>query len=283
MRLNCGTFLQLVFTFEVGGTVMTPAKYFVCHDGANQGPFDKQDISRKLATGELAPADLLYLNEKDKWITISQHPDFKGSKPTLHALKTDLLVSEETNELKNKPHQWYVLKGKNRFGPFLYLDVIRMLQEKSVFGFDYIWRESFENWKRLAEVEDFQATKIKMLIEADEEIGGVVLRRRHLRFKYECPLVAHDNAQVWKGKTFELSEGGAGVTMENAMILPGHNVYIHFKPGPTSKPFNVLCEVVSKKYSGQVKDKKSTVMYSVKFINIHKQDTEEIKTLKVAA
>jgi hypothetical protein len=257
---------------------MMHTKYFVSHDGKNLGPFEAQAISDKISSGELTNSDYIYLDATSEWIPISQHSDFKHEE------------DKENNENKSGPslkpdsHQWYVLKGKNRYGPFIFLDLIRMLQEKSLFEFDYIWHDGLETWKRLAEVEDFHPTKIKALLkEEDVENSQLFHRRRHLRFKYECPLVAHDNAQVWRGKTVELSEGGAGIVMDNAMILPGQNVYVHFKPGPTSKPFNVLCEIVSKKYSSSIKDRSSSVVYGVKFINIHKQDSEEIKTLKVAA
>src|SRR5579863_5244605 len=101
-----------------------------------------------------------------------------------------------------------------------------------------------ESWKLIAELPDFAPEKIREMLDKNQKTQAQIFhRRRFRRFNYECPVIAHDNAQVWKGKTVELSEGGAGVVMENAMLLPGQNVYLHFKPGDSSKPFNVLCEI----------------------------------------
>ena len=261
---------------------MGHAKYFVSHDGTNQGPFDMTTIHEKLSDGELSGTDHIYLEATDKWVSLSQHLQVEKT-PEETSEEMNFTSHEETHPEASET-QWYVLKGKNRYGPFIFLDVVRMLQEKSVFEFDYVWRDGLDNWKRLAEVSEFEASKIRALISEHNPRAPLVFHsRRHKRFKYECPLVAHDNAQVWMGKTVELSEGGAGIQMENALILPGQNVYIHFKPGPTSKPFNVLCEVVSKKYEKGISNKSALVVYGVKFINIHKQDSDEIKTIQIAA
>jgi PilZ domain-containing protein/uncharacterized protein DUF4339 len=174
--------------------------------------------------------------------------------------------------------QWYVLKGKNRFGPFMYVDMIRMLQEKSVFEFDFVWCQGLEAWKRIAEIPVFNADKIKHLFDHAKANDTIFFRRHHPRKGYECQIIVHDNNRVWKGKAFDLSEGGAGVVIENAMILPGQNIYIHFKPGDISKPFNVLSEVVSKRYMKGIRDHETPVVYGIKFINIQKQDREAIRS-----
>jgi hypothetical protein len=180
--------------------------------------------------------------------------------------------------------EWYVLRGKDRFGPFAYLDLIHMLQEKSLFEYDYVWKQGMATWARIAESGDFRPEVIRELVaNADGRNNNIFFRRRHDRWRYQCPIIVHDNTKIWKGVTQELSEGGAGVMMENALLVPGQNVYIHFKPGSQSKPFNVLCEVVSKKYVKGVKESDAPIVYGLKFINIQKQDKEELKTLQEAA
>ncbi len=126
--------------------------------------------------------------------------------------------------------------------------MIRMLQEKSVFEFDFVWCQGLEAWKRIAEIPAFYADAIRKVFDNTKANDTLFFRRHHPRNRYECEIIVHDNNRVWKGKAVELSEGGAGVIIENAMILPGQNIYLHFKPGIITKPFNVLCEVVSKRY-----------------------------------
>lgn len=56
--------------------------------------------------------------------------------------------------------------------------------------------------------------------------------------------------------------------MENAMVVPGQTLYLHFKPGDGVPPFNATCEVVSKQYVEGVKDKKTPIRYGLKFTTI---------------
>src|SRR5690606_38372739 len=100
------------------------------------------------------------------------------------------------------------------------------------------------------------------------EINEVFFRRRHRRVKYGGTILVHDNKSVWKGQGVEISAGGAGVIMENSMIVPGQTLYLHFKPGDGVPPFNAVCEVVSKRFVEGVKDKNAPIRYGLKFKNI---------------
>jgi hypothetical protein len=296
----------------------TGRKYFVNDGSTNLGPWDVTTIVEKVEALELKATDYLYLDDKDEWVMICQYPEFietvaakktptgkpttaPTSRPTT-TTKLDAPVPKNTGDVvafgektsvaqrESKPeaqtNEWYVLKGKNRYGPFPFFDVLRMLQEKALFEFDYVWKPGLETWNRIAEVPDFHPDHVRKLFEQqDSETFTPLLffRRRHPRNYYECPVIVHDNAKVWKGATVEISEGGAGVVMENAMVLPGQNIYLHFKPGPDTQPFNVLCEVVSKKYAKGVKDKSTPIQYGLKFINIQKQDRDALKQVTRAA
>jgi hypothetical protein len=187
----------------------------------------------------------------------------------------------ETTENTTTPQEvdeWYVLKGRNRYGPFPYLDLLRMLQEKAVFEFDYVWRSGLDTWRRIAELENFSTDKVREILTQTEKTDTqVFFRRRHARADFKCGLLVHDNNRVWKGHTVQVSEGGAGVIMENAMMLPGQNVYLHFKPSTNTKPFNALCEIVSKRYVKGVREQDAPLYYGLKFINIHKTDRDALK------
>jgi hypothetical protein len=254
-------------------------KFFVNNGGQNLGPFDLEMIFQKVSDEELKATDHIYLEDKDEWILICQHPEFKP------IAKVEAPIAELPQETGISNDEWFVLKGKNRYGPYPYAEMIKMLQDKIIFEFDYTWRQGLSNWLRLAEVEEFAADRVRTMIHelGKSSVAEVFSKRKHPRSSYECPVVIHDNTRVWKGKSIEVSEGGAGLIMENAMILPGQSVYLHFKPGPNSKPFNVLCEVVSKRYVKGIKDKNTPIVYGIKFINIQKQDKDELKTLSAAA
>ncbi len=289
---------------------MSVKTFFVNNGQTNVGPFDMSTIASMVHRLEIKATDYLCVDvEKDEWVMVCQHPEFiafvaQTPKPTLKPTMKGPQISAAVQESSGNPvtltsvpipspsgqtpyvvptadftlSQWYVLKGKNRFGPFMYVDIIRMLQEKSVFEFDFVWCQGLEAWKRIAEVEVFGADKIRHLLGHTKTNDTVFFRRHHPRNKYECEIIVHDNSRVWRGKAIELSEGGAGVIIENAMILPGQNVYLHFKPGQITKPFNVLSEVVSKRYVKGIRDNETPVVYGIKFINIQKTDREAIRT-----
>lgn len=176
--------------------------------------------------------------------------------------------------------EWYVLRGEERQGPFDHSDIIKFLQEKIIFEYDFVWKAGMENWVRIAELNDFKPEAIREVLKLEKDL---FVRRKHVRMMYECPVVAHDNKNYWTGYTIEISEGGAGVVIENAMLMPSQNIYLHFKPGTHTKPFNVLCEIVSKKYIPNVKDSREPMVYGVKFINIPKSEKDLIRALSAQA
>lgn len=175
--------------------------------------------------------------------------------------------------------EWYVLKWDNKYGPFSYVEVVKMLQGKSIFEFDYIWRAGEENWKRIAEVEHFHADAIKELFKQKEDptIKDSFFRRRHERKHFNGSIIVHDNDKVWKGSAIEISEGGAGILMQNSLIKPGEKIFLHVKPGDNVPPFNAICEVVSKKFNKGVNSREESVKYGVKFLKINTVHLENIK------
>jgi len=287
---------------------MVQKKFFVNSNNQLAGPFELEAIFRKVDSGELKATDYMYVEVNDDWVLICTHPDFverlKDSKPAplknqsapvprstgdTSAFGEKTVVAQATarpeNQVKEQEaDEWYVLKGQNRYGPFPYMDLLRMLQEKSVFEFDYVWKPGLDTWKRVAELKEFHADTVRKMISKDDMTNAqVFFRRRHERAQFECGLIVHDNNRVWRGKSVQISEGGAGIIMENAMLLPGQNIYLHFKPAAGSKPFNALCEIVSKRYVRGVRNKDTPLFYGIKFITVQKNDREVLKTIAKSA
>lgn len=260
---------------------MTPKLYYVNNGGDNLGPYSFESIMQQIAKHELKATDYLYLEDKDDWITISQHPEFSQKVQEKTAIAPTVVRTKNESETK----EWFILKDKNRFGPFVFSDVVKMLQEKNLFEYDYVWFQGMDTWKRIAEMPEFAPDKIRSMISnrGGKNTEDVFYRRKHARTKYNCQVIAHDNSKIWSGLSVELSEAGAAIMMENAIITPGQHLYLHFKPGPHSKAFNVLGEIVSKRFVKDIKDREAPVVYGVKFVNMQKQDRESLKELKPAA
>ncbi len=167
--------------------------------------------------------------------------------------------------------EWFVQKGANRYGPFTYTGLVRALQEKSIFEFDMIWKNGMDNWMRLAEHPEFSADRIRALQEELKAETGVFFRRQHNRVPLRNEVMVHDNRSVWMGKAFEGSEGGSGVVIENATLVPGQVVLLHFSSGDGLPAFNALCEVVSKKFQADVNHTAAPINYGLRFIKIDTQ------------
>ncbi len=245
-------------------------QYYVYINGQQEGPFSVKEVEHKLKAGEMAPSDFIYVEDKSDWISVvdfgplTEHAK-KASPKIVKPAKPEAANSEEVVG----EAEWYTLKGENRYGPFAFADLIRMLQEKSLFEYEYVWRTGMATWQRVAEVEEFKADKIRSLKNSGEKgVSELFFRRRHKRAKFDGSIIIHNNKQVWKGQSIEISSGGAGLVIENSMIVPGQTLFLHFKPGEGVPPFNAVCEVVSKRFLKGIKHKEQSINYGVKFTNI---------------
>lgn len=261
-------------------------KFYVSHMGQQMGPYEVDEIINLVSAGTLSQLDYVYDEAAADWLVLLDHALFadkvRALKPKappkpapvkkepveeVPKVTTSANVPSHLQEFMAK--EWFVLKGENKFGPFAYTDVIKMLQQGVIFEFDFAWYAGLETWKRIAELEAFNKDNVRALKDTVlPEIRDVFFRRRHKRVQYGGTILIHDNKSVWKGKAVEVSEGGAGVIMENAMCTPGQQLYLHFKPGDGVPPFNAICEVVSKDYVSDIRNPKAPVKYGLKFKTI---------------
>ncbi len=161
--------------------------------------------------------------------------------------------------------EWFVLRDENKFGPFSFHEILQMLQTKEIFEYDYVWNKAeLESWKLVSEIPSFASEKIKGLRPAGQpQVEEVFFRRRHARAKYGASILIHNNKEVWRGQSLELSSGGAGLILNTDSIQNGDSLFLHFKAGDGVPPFNATCRIVSKKTING-----SSVRYGVKFTNI---------------
>lgn len=260
--------------------------FYVSHDGQQMGPWAETEILSKLKTQALGWNDYIYDEGKEDWIFIMDHasfrPHFKAEKPVLKEVPPPIAPALENAGQSMGDKEWFVLKAENRYGPFSFVELVRMLQEKNLFEFDYIWNPSMAAWSRVSEVEEFKPEKIRGLKDSGmPEVQEVFFRRRHARASYGASIIVHNNKKVWKGESLEISSGGAGIKIDNADLQPGQTLFLHFKPGDGCPPFNAICTIVSKK-----SDKNGPFpSYGVKFTSINRSIQAAIKdyTEKVAA
>lgn len=286
--------------------------YHVAHGDTWIGQLSSAEIFGRVGRGELDPFDHVFDEPKNEWVAIIVHPEFakdtnfwtefrmQNLVPTQDGAQRSQAVESRVNknleslqnrgnsdlqEMKeNGQEPWYVLKGDQRFGPFDYLELIRMLQDQSVCEWDYVWTKRLKEWTRIASLDDFKPESIRKLrTELDEKLGRrvneVFFRRRFARAQFESSILIHDNKRLFKGQSMEMSAGGIGIQLapSEATLKVGDHVHLHVKPSPETPAFNSACEVISARpiSSG---DPQSPVLYGFRFIGLEDKVRNEIDT-----
>jgi hypothetical protein len=172
--------------------------------------------------------------------------------------------------------QWHILKGETQYGPYSYSEMIKMMQTKMVFSFDYIWAPHMEAWTSLADVPEFSADRLSRLVEHNVHTEAFN-RRDHERVLCKLPVYVNDNQRLWQGVAENLSEGGALVMMENPLLLPGEVIHLHFRNTPTLECFNASAEVLTKRLTKQRIQHDTGIHYAVKFLQIGSEGKTQIK------
>ncbi len=254
-------------------------KYLVSHQGHELGPFTLPEIVERVRSKDLDLLDYIYDKNQGDWVMLMEHPHVaaqlkskKPSRPPELNLETPVVQSLDS---KDNPHgivEWFVLKGENRFGPFGYSELIKMLQQKVVFSFDFIWHVGMSDWMRVAEIDEFKPEAIRKLAQEQGQ-SDLFFKRQFKRYSFEGRVFVHDNFKLWQGSGFEISQGGVGLRLTNALVVPGQQLTVHFSRYGEWPSFNALCEVVSKKY---VSDG-SPVEYGLRFLSVSPEVQDEFK------
>lgn len=272
---------------KVGGLSLM-SKYYVHHEGKQCGPWSVEEIHRKLETRECAWTDYLYDDLKKDWVVVMEYPPlaklYRSQNPAGRPVVFELGPSGRLKQAPTEPpdivsspninpEEWFVLKGESKYGPFLYLDLVHMLQDKKLLEYDYVWNLKLEGWRRVADIPEFSEAQIRSLRETGlSKISKVFFRRRYARATFGSSIVMHNNKEIFKGQTLEISAGGAGVVMASGSFEPGQKLFLHFKAGDGVPPFNATCEVVSRHHlDGE------NFRYGLKFVNISQSVQKAIK------
>lgn len=248
--------------------------YFLSRKDEAWGPFNHDQVLEKLKTSEYPVTGYVFEENDKNWVMIFEHPDFADHIPEEALKSQDKKTVPQPTPLTEK--EWFVLKDGNNYGPFSKLEVVQMLQSKALYEFDYVWHKDLGVWKRVADIPEFGEAAMRDLQKSGTiVVNEVFFRRRHLRAACDSSIIVHDNKAVYKGRSIEVSIGGAGLLIENHDFTPGQTIFLHFKPGSGVPPFNAVCQIISK---SQARGAASTTRYGVKFTSISHLSKQAIKT-----
>lgn len=264
-----------------GGRLMSSSseQFHVAHGETPVGCFSVEEILARVEKGELDPLDHVYDQDKLDWIAISFHPSFSrhtdfwkrfaSSKSKPHSA---VATSAQSGQSENQTEEWFVLKGDYRFGPYEFLELIRLTQEKSLKDWDFVWTKRFPRWVRIATLAEFKPEAIQAIRETlSERLGGtlneVFFRRRYARAAFEVSILVHNNQRLFKGKSLEMGAGGISLVLQDGDLSIGDKVHIHIKPSKDTPAFNSSCEVMSRR-AVSAGDARAKIVFGVKFVEL---------------
>jgi len=175
-------------------------------------------------------------------------------------------------------NEWHILKGETQYGPYTYEEMIRMMQNKLVFSFDYVWSPHMESWTPMADLEEFSADRLARLVEKNSN-QEAFSRREHERVYCKLPVYVNDQQTLWEGMAENLSEGGALILMKNPLLLPGHVVHVHFRSrNANDTAFNCTAEILTKRLVKNRIQHDTGIHYAVKFLSTSPSGEKQIET-----
>lgn len=264
-------------------------RFHVARGETPVGQFSVDEILARVEKGELDPLDHVYDEEKLDWIPISFHPSFShhtdswkrlGAAKQSSEQKASLELLNSSKTASNQQEEWFVLKGDHRFGPYEYLELIRLTQEKSLNDWDFVWTKRFPKWVRIATLTEFKPETIQSLRETlSERLGGtlneIFFRRRYARASFEGSILVHNNQRLFKGKSLELGAGGISLVLQDGDLSVGDKVHVHIKPSKDTPAFNSSCEVMSRR-ALSAGDSNAQVVFGIKFLEIDERVKSQI-------
>lgn len=235
-------------------------RFVIHHKGAQKGPWSAQEVLEKLQDKTLDWSDYVFDEDRKDWILILEHPQFVES---FKAWKKPTEKPQPPRPYEGA--EWYILRDKNKYGPFSYSEMLTMLKDKKLFEYDFVWnRSQLKSWTKISELEVFKPEHIKNFKDTDGPVLGTVFqRRRYARAKYGASIILHNNKSVLRGESLEIGVGGAGFLVNSDHLQINQSLYLHFKAGDGVPPFNAVCEIVSK-----TKTPAGEYRYGVKFTKI---------------
>jgi len=175
-------------------------------------------------------------------------------------------------------NEWHVLKGETQYGPYTYEEMIRMLQTKLVFGYDYVWSPHMEAWAPMADLEEFSNDRMARLADQNRS-QEIFSQRAHDRVLCILPCYVNDQQTLWEGTVENLSEGGALILMKNPVLLPGNIVHVHFRSrNEKDTAFNCTAEILTKRLVKTRIQHDTGIHYAVKFLSKTPVADKQIQT-----
>jgi hypothetical protein len=263
---------------------LSDVSFFVSHLGKKpDGPVTAAELKKRLKAGDFIYTDYLWVPEAEEWQMLADY--FAGDFPPPTEPPAGIAVSGEKKISKEREFKeetfsqdlgisnepiWFLYRDNTKFGPYRYLELVRLLQTNACAPDDFVWKPGFQDWTRVRHCSEFEDGVLKKLVHL-RNFGAekVFIQRRFPRVPYESEVILHDEKRVVFGAARSLSEGGAFLEVNKITHAKGDRIKIHFTPGAVAVPFNCIAEIT-------MVSKGPPLGYNVKFIYLEDEDRKRI-------
>lgn len=174
--------------------------------------------------------------------------------------------------------QWFILRGEEKFGPFEYGSMIRLMQDNEVTDSNYVWAPHLEQWTAMGELAEFSRDRLARLVERGD-LKEAFNRRASPRAPVEIALFGHNGEIFFDGRTLSVSQHGALALLNSPLLLPGQTVQLHLRTGVLAKPILLKAEVLRKNFSRRRLNVKSGLHYALRFVDATPEQIQQLKDL----
>lgn len=271
-------------------------------DGQNKvGPFSTKQIMEMLSNNKISIMDQICSDQDPSWLMIFQHPDFTGEwvdeKPSdyndhsrqkgflvedgMSATNTSLNIRIDQEKTGKKIlDQWYLLDSDGRSqGPFSYLILLGMLQEKKLNDTDLI-KKGHQDWMRVSEYSDFSPEVLKIMASKNPTIGQGPLnfRRHHDREETQKIIWVRRGQQILKALCIDISEAGMAIVLRTTGLEKNDLLEIFLSQNRVQVGTGVKAMIKAKSaYDNEID--KSIHQYGVQFLPSSQEAMTEVKEL----
>lgn len=183
--------------------------------------------------------------------------------------------------MKRENAAWYVLIGKQEYGPYKYKKIIQMLQSNQLMDCNYVRASHLTDWTPIYQLEEFSRDHLQFLMRKDPEYATVFIERRQKRIEVKIPVVGHNRHRFFEGEIVSLSEGGGLCLLNSDVLQVGDSVKLQIQG---EVPFNLEGEILRKSIAqSPAGAEASDIYYAIKFQSIPEIGIQQIKKHLLAA
>lgn len=178
---------------------------------------------------------------------------------------------------------WYVRLNNRESGPYSYLEIISMINNKDIEYESEIVYRGLGGWYKVSEFANFTPENIEKAFDTfdhDPDNMDEIHFRRSIRIPLSTETLVVANNYFFKAECMDLSTGGCLIKLARGKLKIDQKFIIHFYENPSLNlpAFNIHCEAVRALSAAKLHEGSAYYdLVGVQFENLKKSDKDKLK------